>query len=122
MKRLGESSVTQVIARDGSVYFLVMLVVGITTTIADIVQLQTETDNTFLLVISPFFSIRLMLNLRTFSNPEEMSRFSQSAEGQQNSGLQFATNSFLGNIGAPLDGGSMNDEGEEQEEQEYVKE
>ena len=54
-----------------------------------------------------------MLNLRTFSNPEEMSRLTQNAEGQQYSGLQFATNSFLGNIGAPLGRDPVEDEEEE---------
>jgi hypothetical protein len=47
---------------------------------------------------------RLMLNLRTFSSPAELSQVTQTAT-KQLSGLHFATNSFLGNIGAPLDGG-----------------
>ena len=46
---------------------------------------------------------RLMLNLRTFSSPEEMSLLTQPSAGQRLEGLTFATNSFLGNIGAPLD-------------------
>ena len=54
-------------------------------------------------------SSRLVLNLHTFSGPEETSTF---IEGHQYSGLQFATNSFLGNIGAPLDG-RINEEEEE---------
>jgi hypothetical protein len=54
-----------------------------------------------------------MLNLHIFSNPEEMNRLTQSTEGQQYSGLQFATNSFLGNIGAPLGSDPVEEEGEE---------
>lgn len=51
-----------------------------------------------------------MLNLRTFSNPEQMSRLTRNAEGHHHPGLQFATNSFLGNIGAPLGGESVEEE------------
>ncbi|KIK50971.1 hypothetical protein GYMLUDRAFT_252489 [Collybiopsis luxurians FD-317 M1] len=80
--------------------------------------------NTFFSLIAPFFNIlpnilisRLMLNLCTFSNPAEMSRIMRSAEGRQYSGLQFATNGFLGNIGAPL-----GRESTEEEENNYGEE
>ncbi|KIK50962.1 hypothetical protein GYMLUDRAFT_50871 [Collybiopsis luxurians FD-317 M1] len=121
MRRLRESSVTQVIVRDGSIYFLIMLVVAIFNAIAYSINLLTASViATFFDLISQFANIlpniligRLVLNLHSFSDPEEVSRFSQSAEGQHYSGLKFATNSFLGNIGAPLDGGVMEDLDEE---------
>ncbi|KIK52734.1 hypothetical protein GYMLUDRAFT_962934 [Collybiopsis luxurians FD-317 M1] len=120
MKRLGESSVTQVIIRDGSAYFLIMLIVAILNTIGNLINLLTESPaNSFFNLIVPFFEVlpnmlisRLVLNLHTFSASEETSRSRQSAERQQYSGLHFATNSFLGNIGAPLDGGTIEEEEE----------
>ncbi|KAJ3886521.1 hypothetical protein GG344DRAFT_69602 [Lentinula edodes] len=71
--------------------------------------------------VAPFFDIlpnilisRLMLNLRTYSEPGNTSI----SQGQQTcvSSLNFASNQMLGNIGAPLDGGSFNEQEEEEEE------
>ncbi|KIK61524.1 hypothetical protein GYMLUDRAFT_243686 [Collybiopsis luxurians FD-317 M1] len=92
-----------------------MFIVGVLDTTANFVNLYSQSlINSFFGVISPFFTVlpnilicRLMLNLRTFSSPEEMSRATQLSEGMQFSGLHFATNSFLGNIGAPLNGDAM---------------
>ncbi|KIK51561.1 hypothetical protein GYMLUDRAFT_393639 [Collybiopsis luxurians FD-317 M1] len=54
---------------------------------------------------------QLMLNLRTFSNPDTITnKKTQSSAEQEYSGIHFATNSFLGNIGAPLDGGDHEEE------------
>ncbi|KIK52744.1 hypothetical protein GYMLUDRAFT_250996 [Collybiopsis luxurians FD-317 M1] len=53
----------------------------------------------------------LILNLRTFSNCEAIGKMGQGAAGQQYSGMQFATNSFLENIGAPLDVRDYEEEG-----------
>ncbi|KAJ4466950.1 hypothetical protein C8R41DRAFT_723532, partial [Lentinula lateritia] len=80
MQRLNQSSITQVIIRDGTLYFLLPNI-----------------------LIS-----RLMLNLRTYSEPGN----STISQGQQThvSSLNFASNQMLGNIGAPLDGGSFNEE------------
>ncbi|KIK50961.1 hypothetical protein GYMLUDRAFT_50870 [Collybiopsis luxurians FD-317 M1] len=122
MRKIGESSVTQLILRDGSVYFLIMLVVGIFATIASLDLLHTTSNvaGSFFNLVTPFFSIlpnilisRLVLNLRTFCTSEELSRITHDSAGKQYSGLQFATNSILGNIGAPLDGGAMEEEEEE---------
>ncbi|KAJ3871453.1 hypothetical protein F5051DRAFT_433845 [Lentinula edodes] len=72
--------------------------------------------------VTPFFDIlpnilisHLMLNLRTYSEPGN----STISQGQQThvSSLDFASNQMLGNIGAPLDGGSFNEEEEEEEEE-----
>ncbi|KIK53948.1 hypothetical protein GYMLUDRAFT_249982 [Collybiopsis luxurians FD-317 M1] len=91
-----------------------MLIVGIIGVIAvlldEFLPDNGSNSNSFFALILPFFNVlpnilisRLMLNLRTFSNPKDMSQPIQNAEGQQYSGLQFATNSFLpGDIGAPL--------------------
>ncbi|KAH7870603.1 uncharacterized protein C8R40DRAFT_1019301, partial [Lentinula edodes] len=55
---------------------------------------------------------RLMLNLRTYSEPGNTTI----SQGQQTrvSSLNFASNQMLGNIGAPLDGRSFNEEEEEE--------
>ncbi|KAJ3924492.1 MAG: hypothetical protein NXY57DRAFT_969760 [Lentinula lateritia] len=72
--------------------------------------------------VTPFFNVlpnllisRLMLNLRTYSEPGNTTI----SQGQQThvSSLNFASNQMLGNIGAPLDGGSSNEEAEEEEEE-----
>ncbi|KAJ4466171.1 hypothetical protein C8J55DRAFT_565906 [Lentinula edodes] len=72
--------------------------------------------------VAPFFDIlpnllisRLMLNLCTYSEPGNTTI----SQGQQTrvSSLNFASNQMLGNIGAPLDGGSFNEEEEEEEEE-----
>lgn len=61
----------------------------------------------------------LMLNLRTYSEPGNTTI----SQGQQTrvSSLNFASNQMLGNIGAPLDGESFNEEEEEEEEEERVE-
>ncbi|KAJ3779850.1 hypothetical protein GGU10DRAFT_381658 [Lentinula aff. detonsa] len=53
---------------------------------------------------------RLMLNLRTFPTPGTGDTLTQRANL---SSLHFASNQMLGNIGAPLDGGSFSEEEEE---------
>ncbi|KAJ3878507.1 hypothetical protein F5051DRAFT_327866 [Lentinula edodes] len=90
MQRLNQSSITQIIIRDGN--YCVSLLPN--------------------LLIS-----RLMLNLRTYSEPGNTTI----SQGQKTnvSSLNFASNWMLGNIGAPLDGGSFNEA--EQEEEEGVK-
>ncbi|KAJ4474748.1 hypothetical protein C8J55DRAFT_490652 [Lentinula edodes] len=116
MQRLNQSSITQLIIRDGTVYFL--------ETIFNAVSLKSENLNNFLNFANPFFDIlpnllisRLMLNLRTYSEPGNTTI----SQGQKTnvSSLNFASNRMLGNIGAPLDGGSFNEP--EQEEEEGVK-
>ncbi|KIK52743.1 hypothetical protein GYMLUDRAFT_963094 [Collybiopsis luxurians FD-317 M1] len=121
MKRLGEFSVTQVVLQDGFLYFLIILVLGALTAVDALIRMLTNSINgnlnTSLVLIIPFFNIlpnmlisHLMLHLRTFSSPEAISKVAQSSAGQQYSGLCFATNSFLGNIGAPLDSGDNDKE------------
>ncbi|KIK52739.1 hypothetical protein GYMLUDRAFT_250993 [Collybiopsis luxurians FD-317 M1] len=100
-----------------------MLVIGILDVIDFVLGFAEHNPSaTFLNSAVPFFNVlpnilisRLMLSLRVYETPEEMSRASQSAGGQQNSGLRFATNSFLGNIGAPLDSESIDEEREDGE-------
>ena len=53
-----------------------------------------------------------MLNLRAFSTPGEI--HSKAVFTQQLPTLNFATDSFLGNIGAPLYGTAGEDEEEEE--------
>ncbi|KAJ3804441.1 hypothetical protein F5876DRAFT_70626 [Lentinula aff. lateritia] len=129
MQRLNQSSITQVIIRDGTLYFLLilsilrlMLVVAIIETIFQVVSLKSGNVNNFEEFVTPFFDIlpnllisRLMLNLRTYSEPGNTTI----SQGQQTrvSLLNFASNQMLGNIGAPLDGRSFNEEEEEEEEE-----
>ncbi|KAH7870605.1 uncharacterized protein C8R40DRAFT_1019728, partial [Lentinula edodes] len=86
MQRLNQSSITQIIIRDGNscIYWTLL-------------------PN---LLIS-----RLMLNLHTFSKPRN-TRMSQVQQTYVSS-LDFASNRMLGNIGAPLDGRSFNEEEED---------
>ncbi|KAJ3924833.1 MAG: hypothetical protein NXY57DRAFT_1079395 [Lentinula lateritia] len=120
MQRLNQSSITQVIIRDGTLYFLLMLVVAIIDMIFQVVSLKLRNPNNSEDFVAPFFNIlpnlliiRLMLNLRTYSEPGS----STISQGQQThvSSLNFASNQMLGNIGAPLDGECFNEEEEEEE-------
>ncbi|KAJ3884957.1 hypothetical protein GG344DRAFT_70944 [Lentinula edodes] len=106
MQRLNQSSVTQIIIRDESLK----------------ISLKSGNTNNFGIFVTPFFEIlpnllisHLMLNLRTYSEPGNTTI----SQGQQTrvSSLNFASNQMLGNIGAPLDGGSFNEEEEEEEEE-----
>ncbi|KAJ4465118.1 hypothetical protein C8R41DRAFT_871934 [Lentinula lateritia] len=112
MHRLGQPGITQVIIRDAFLYFLVITIK---------VTLKSGNSNNFSGFVTPFFNIlpnllisRLMLNLRTYSE----SGNTTTSEGQQThvSSLNFASNQMLGNIGAPLDGGSFNEKEEAEED------
>ncbi|KAJ3858839.1 hypothetical protein EV359DRAFT_68680 [Lentinula novae-zelandiae] len=112
MQRLNQSSITQIIIRD-----------AIIATIFQVVSLKSGNANNFEDFITPFFNIlpnllisRLMLNLHTFSKPRNttMSQVQQTHV----SSLDFASNRMLGNIGAPLDGRSFNEEEEDNGENE----
>ncbi|KAJ3899759.1 hypothetical protein F5879DRAFT_1005019 [Lentinula edodes] len=125
MQRLNQSSITQIIIRDGTLYFLLMLVVAIILAIFSVVSLKSGNLNNLKEFVTPFFDIlpnilisRLMLNLRTYSEPGNTTI----SQGQQTrvSSLNFASNQMLGNIGAPLDGRSFNEEEEERVEIEAI--
>ncbi|KAJ3847939.1 hypothetical protein EV368DRAFT_68692 [Lentinula lateritia] len=120
MQRLKNSSITQTIIRDGTLYFLGYYSCYLQCESLK-VSLKSGNPNNFEEFVTPFFDIlpnilisRLMLNLRTYSEPGN----STISQGQQThvSSLNFASNQMLGNIGAPLDGGSFNEEEEEEEE------
>ncbi|KAJ3804597.1 hypothetical protein F5876DRAFT_70496 [Lentinula aff. lateritia] len=104
MQRLKNSSITQTIIRDGTLYFLIP---------QGIIKNFEEFVTPFFDILPNILISRLMLNLRTYSEPEN----STISQGQQThvSSLNFASNQMLGNIGAPLDGGSFNEEEEEEE-------
>ncbi|KAJ3884795.1 hypothetical protein GG344DRAFT_71062 [Lentinula edodes] len=104
----------------GTLYFLLILVVAIVEMIFQVVSLKSGNFNNSKDFVTPFFDIlpnllisHLMLNLRTYSEPGN----STISQGQQThvSSLDFASNQMLGNIGAPLGGGSFNEEQEEEE-------
>ncbi|KAJ3924499.1 MAG: hypothetical protein NXY57DRAFT_969746 [Lentinula lateritia] len=85
------------------------------------VSLKSGNGNNSEEFVTPFFDIlpiilisRLMLNLHTYSEPGNTTI----SQGQQTrvSSLNFASNQMLGNIGAPLDGRSFNEEEEVEEE------
>ncbi|KAJ3992831.1 hypothetical protein F5050DRAFT_1852734 [Lentinula boryana] len=111
MKRQGQSSVAHVIVQD----VIDAILAGIT------IKDQTETVILFSDTFSPFFDSlpnmlisRLMLNLRTFPTPGTGDTLTTSQRAHFSS-LHFASNQMLGNIGAPLDGVSFNEEEEEEE-------
>ncbi|KAJ3787902.1 hypothetical protein GGU10DRAFT_414262 [Lentinula aff. detonsa] len=89
MKRQGQSSVAHVIVQD-------------------------EISTPFFTFLPNMLISRLMLNLRTFPTPGTGDTLTTSQRAQFSS-LHFASNQMLGNIGAPLDGGSFNEEEEEEE-------
>ncbi|KAJ3927568.1 MAG: hypothetical protein NXY57DRAFT_903657, partial [Lentinula lateritia] len=130
MQRIGESSITHLIIRDGEHF----RVGGIPMYVN---EAQNCTSCTYLLIdfslqqfffgfVIPFFNIlpnlligHLVLNLRTFPEPKNTM-----IQGQQThiSSLHFASNQMLGNIGAPLDGESFIEEEEEGKEGEMQME
>ncbi|KAJ3745493.1 hypothetical protein DFH05DRAFT_1542414 [Lentinula detonsa] len=119
MKRQGQSSVAHVIIQDGILYFLVVLVSAVIEAILTGITLKDQIQNAALIssISAPFFGFlpnllisRLMLNLRTFPTPGTGDTLTQRANL---SSLHFASNQMLGNIGAPLDGGSFSEEEEE---------
>ncbi|KAJ3793237.1 hypothetical protein GGU11DRAFT_800573, partial [Lentinula aff. detonsa] len=112
MKRQGQSSVAHVIVQD------VVLLSAVIAAILDGVSLHAVLISE---ISSPFFTFlpnmlisRLMLNLRTFTTPGTGDTLTTSQRAHFSS-LHFASNQMLGNIGAPLDGGSFNEEEEEEE-------
>ncbi|KAJ3729193.1 hypothetical protein DFJ43DRAFT_1225419 [Lentinula guzmanii] len=123
MKRQGQSSVAHVIVQDGILYFLVVLLSAVIEAILAGITVKDQTQTAVLIseISTPFFDVlpnmlisRLMLNLRTFPTPGTGDTLTTSQRAHFSS-LHFASNQMLGNIGAPLDGGSFNDEEEEEE-------
>ncbi|KAJ4470254.1 hypothetical protein J3R30DRAFT_3686616 [Lentinula aciculospora] len=115
MRRMGQSSVTQVIIRDGTLYFLVMLVVAAIMTILTVVAADYNPITPFFNMLPNLLISRLMLNLRTLDSDNASASY-QTQGRTVFSSLNFASNRMLGNIGAPLDGGSL--DGEELMEEE----
>ncbi|KAJ3742998.1 hypothetical protein DFH05DRAFT_1498896, partial [Lentinula detonsa] len=123
MKRQGQSSVAHVIVQDVlrlTPHLRVVLLSAAVFAILNGVSLHAVLIST---ISSPLFDIlpnilisRLMLNLRTFPTPGTGDTLTTSQRAHFSS-LHFASNQMLGNIGAPLDGGSFNEEEEEEEEE-----
>ncbi|KAJ3846469.1 hypothetical protein EV368DRAFT_69888 [Lentinula lateritia] len=118
MYRLKESSITQVIILDATI-LAILSVVSLDRNII----LPTTLE-----LVIPFFDIlpnllisRLMLNLRTYSAPGNSITTTQGRARTWQSSLNFATNRMLGNIGAPLDGGSFGERDEQEEEEEEFR-
>ncbi|KAJ4466155.1 hypothetical protein C8J55DRAFT_587761 [Lentinula edodes] len=131
MQRLNQSSITQIIIRDGNfciyfvecIIFMESLKASLKSGNLNVYVNQSFIGDYILSNLFPRFPniliSRLMLNLRTYSEPGN----STISQGQQThvSSLNFASNQMLGNIGAPLDGESFNEEAEEEEEEERVE-
>ncbi|KAJ3743008.1 hypothetical protein DFH05DRAFT_1498936, partial [Lentinula detonsa] len=119
MKRQGQSSVAHVIVQDApDPHLRVVLLSAVIAAILDGVSLHAILISS---ISTPFFDFLpnmliscLMLNLRTFPTPGTGDTLTTSQRAQFSS-LHFASNQMLGNIGAPLDGGSFNEEEEEEE-------
>ncbi|KAJ3746078.1 hypothetical protein DFH05DRAFT_1483637, partial [Lentinula detonsa] len=124
MKRQGQSSVAHVIVQD--VVLVLAVIEAILSGVSLHVSIHHNQQHIFIAVListisTPFFDFlpnmlisRLMLNLRTFPTPGTGDTLTTSQRAQFSS-LHFASNQMLGNIGAPLDGGSFNEEEEEEE-------
>ncbi|EIM81893.1 uncharacterized protein STEHIDRAFT_161249 [Stereum hirsutum FP-91666 SS1] len=116
MQRLGQLSVTQVLLRDGVMYYTIAVMITIVNATLEVVSLTSEelsiSTSAFSGLVIPFFTVlpnllinHLVLNLRLFGYKKipTAPRLSEPA---------FARNRVLGNIGAPLDFGqweSIND-------------
>ncbi|KAJ3805972.1 hypothetical protein F5876DRAFT_69341 [Lentinula aff. lateritia] len=118
MYRLKESSITQVIILDATILAILSIV-----SLDRNIILPTTLE-----LVIPFFDIlpnllisRLMLNLRTYSAPGNSITTTQGRARTWQSSLNFATNRMLGNIGAPLDGGSFGERDEQEEEEEEFR-
>ncbi|KAJ3979009.1 hypothetical protein F5890DRAFT_1645689 [Lentinula detonsa] len=103
----------------------VVLVSAVTEAILTELTVKDQNQTAILIsdIFSPFFNFlpnilisRLMLNLRSFHTSGTGDTLTTSQRAQFSS-LHFASNQMLGNIGAPLDGGSFNEEEEEEEEE-----
>ncbi|KAJ3743018.1 hypothetical protein DFH05DRAFT_1498996, partial [Lentinula detonsa] len=105
MKRQGQSSVAHVIVQD-----------AVIEAILSGADLISSIFSSFFDFLPNMLISRLMLNLRTFPTPGTGDTLTTSQRAQFSS-LHFASNQMLGNIGAPLDGGSFNEEEEEEEEE-----
>ncbi|EIM81700.1 uncharacterized protein STEHIDRAFT_161867 [Stereum hirsutum FP-91666 SS1] len=112
MRKLGQVSITQLLQRDGIMYFLVTAVLSSIVTVMQILSFLLGGDlspstSTFSSIITPYYHVfpnllinRLVLNLRTFQRP----RYGRKTTTPKLlDDLAFATNPVLGNIGAPLD-------------------
>ncbi|KIK52713.1 hypothetical protein GYMLUDRAFT_49778 [Collybiopsis luxurians FD-317 M1] len=117
MKRLGHSSVTQVILLDGSLYFIIMLVIGTITAYAVLhgvpngYNINTLNQGRLYSLVVPFFTVmpnvlisRMVLNLRVFSTSENTTRATRVSAIGHFSELDFALNSFFGSVEAPFNG------------------
>ncbi|KAE9391803.1 hypothetical protein BT96DRAFT_945092 [Gymnopus androsaceus JB14] len=118
-RKMGAHSITEVVLRDGTLYFLQVLYFFKHSTIfivggiqAAIVILLSDAAAETSTIVSPFFAIlpnllinRFVLNLRAFSD----STVQHSGKGPSNTTVNtlsvpnFAENRFIGNMGAPLD-------------------
>ncbi|KAJ3731722.1 hypothetical protein DFJ43DRAFT_1139063 [Lentinula guzmanii] len=98
MKRQGQSSVAHVIIQDGILYFLVVLVSAVIEAILTGITLKDQIENP---------------SHAKFAYLAHTWNWGYSYSGANLSSLHFASNQMLGNIGAPLDGGSFSEEEEE---------
>ncbi|KAJ3799306.1 hypothetical protein GGU11DRAFT_512361 [Lentinula aff. detonsa] len=101
MRRLcpGQSSVTQVIIRDGTVYFLVTVVLSASDLILLVMSMKSRDTNSLSQLIGPFFNVfsnllisRLILNLHTFNTTGNMNSMNQGGTITQFSSLHFVSN------------------------------
>ncbi|KAJ3979884.1 hypothetical protein F5890DRAFT_1420651 [Lentinula detonsa] len=118
MKRQGQSSVAHIIFQDGELILALwkedklILTQGILYFLVH-GYFPIFIDQLFFRLPNILISC-LMLNLCTFPTPGTGDALTTSQRAQFSS-LHFASNQMLGNIGAPLDGGSFNEEEEEEE-------
>ncbi|KAJ4475064.1 hypothetical protein J3R30DRAFT_3406221 [Lentinula aciculospora] len=101
-----QSSVTQIIIRDGTLYFIATLVLAAIDAVLLLTSLKSPGDtNSLSEVVGPFFNVfsnllisRLMLNLHTFNTSGNI-MMNRGVASIQSSSLHFAPIAF----GAPLD-------------------
>ncbi|KAJ4465976.1 hypothetical protein C8J55DRAFT_440206 [Lentinula edodes] len=121
MRKLAQSSITQVIIRDGKYCIVIFFAKTKTIFNRNVLKLwhhslTCESILNFEKLSNQFYRLpnllisRLMLNLCTFSEPRTTTSTISRGQHTQMSSLNFASNRMLGNIGAPLDDGSLDNE------------
>ncbi|EIM82486.1 uncharacterized protein STEHIDRAFT_171387 [Stereum hirsutum FP-91666 SS1] len=113
MRRLRQLSIVQVVLRDGALYFLFSLLLGITVTTTQVYSMSSTNParglgTRFFLLLTPLYNVlpnilvsRLYLNLKSFNNAPHPAEADHENK-RPLSGIRFAGSRVLGNIGGPL--------------------
>ncbi|EIM89211.1 uncharacterized protein STEHIDRAFT_154890 [Stereum hirsutum FP-91666 SS1] len=110
MRKFGHRSIAEVVLRDGTLYFITIVLLAVAATILNLLSISQGSSQAFNVmseIMAPFFSVlpniltnRLVLNLRNVD--QNRSTHSSALETRPFEAAP-ARSRFLGNIGEPLD-------------------